>query len=118
MKQKDKKGKTYLFSGSTLLPKEFPSREYLKRTIAMLEIDPEEEVLVKASFFCLIEHTSEFLSSITDGYDLKQGIEPLIKEVEERLHVPPVRAWVKAIEIAYQKYRDFIENGYMQQADK
>lgn len=114
MKQKGTKGKTYLFSGSTLLPKEFPSRDYLKRTFAMLEIDPEKEVIVKASFFCLIPHTSDFLSEIVNGYDLKQGIKPLLEEIEERLYIPPTRAWTKAVEIAYQKYKDFREKKYLQ----
>ncbi len=112
MEKVERKGKTYLFSGSTLLPKEFPNRDQLKRTIAMLEIDPEKEIIVRASIFCLVPHTSDFLSSIADGYDLKQGIKPLIEEIEERLYLPPMRAWTKAIEIAYQRYQEFRENEY------
>ena len=109
MKQNRAGGKTYFFSGSALLPKEFPYRDQLKRTIAVLEIDPRTEVIVKASFLALVPHTNDFLSSIVEGFNLKQGIKPLIEEIEERLHVPPVRAWIKAIEIAYQKYLDYRE---------
>jgi hypothetical protein len=111
VKQKEKT-KTYLFSGNTLVPKDFPMRDQIQRTIAMLEIDPEKEIIVKASFMTLIPHTNEFLASIADGYDLKQGIEPLLEELVERAHVPPVRAWTKAIEIAYQKYIDFRKKRY------
>ncbi len=108
----EQKGKTYLFSGNTLLPKDFPNRDQLKRTIALLEIDPEKEIIVKASFFTLLQHTNDFLCSIVDGYDLKQGIEPLLMEIEDRAYIPPVRALVKAIEIAYQKYLDFKKTKY------
>lgn len=106
------KGKTYLFSGNTLVPKDFPMREQIQRTIAMLEIDPEKEIIVKASFYTLIPHTNDFLSAIAAGYDLRQGIEPLLEEMVDRAHLPPVRAWTKAVEIAYQKYLDFRKKRY------
>lgn len=109
----EQKGKTYLFSGATLLPKDVPMRDHLVRTISMLEIDPEKEVIVRASFMAQIKHTNDFLASIAEGYDLKQGIEPLLKEMEERAHVPPIRAWIKAVEIAYQKYQEFRKDKYM-----
>lgn len=107
------KGKTYIFSGNTLLPKDVPNRAQLQRTIALLEIDPEKEIIVKASFLTLLKHTNDFLSSLAEGYDLKQGIEPLVKEIEDRAHIPTSRALVKAMEIAHKKYLDFRKIKFM-----
>lgn len=100
-------GKTYIFSGNTLLPKDAPNRDQLQRTIALMEVDPEKEIIVKASFFTFLSHTNDFLSSLAEGYDLKQGIEPLLEEMEIRAHIPTIRALVQAVEIAYQKYLNF-----------
>lgn len=102
------KGKTHLFSGHALLPKGIPMRDHLDRATALLEVDLEKHIVVRASFMTVLPHTGEFLSSITEGYDLSQGIEPLLKEVEDRAHVNSIRAFCKAIEIAYEHYREYI----------
>lgn len=102
------KTKTHLFSGHAQLPKGIPMRDHLDRATALLEVDLEKHIVVKASFISVLPHTSNFLSSIAEGYDLTQGIEPLIKEVEDRAHLNSIRAFCKAIEIAYEHYRDYI----------
>ncbi len=100
--------KTHLFSGHALLPKGIPMRDHLERTTALLEVDVERHIIIKASFATVLPHSNEFFSSILKGYDLTQGLEPLIREIEERAHVSSVRAFCKAIEIAYEHYREFV----------
>jgi len=104
------KGKTHLFSGHAVLPKGIPMRDHLDRATAMLEVDLEKHIVVKASFITVLPHTSDFLSAIAEGYDLSQGIEPLIKEVEGRAHLNSIRAFCKAIMIAYEHYQAYIED--------
>ncbi|MBF7084456.1 DUF3870 domain-containing protein [Desulfallas sp. Bu1-1] len=101
------RGKTHLFSGHAQLPKGIPMQDHIQRTTALLEIDIEREIIVRASFMTVLPHTGEFLSSIAEGYDLSRGIEPLVREMEERAHVASIRAFTKAVEIAYQKYMDY-----------
>lgn len=100
-------GKTYLFSGHAQLPKGIPMHEHLQRTTAILEIDIEHEVIVRASFMTVHPHTNDFLSNLAKGYDLRQGIQPLLREMEERAHLSSIHAFMKATEIAYQKYLEF-----------
>jgi len=85
-------------------------QEFLQRTTALLEIDIEKETIVRASFMTLLPHTGEFLASIAEGYDLRRGIDPLVQEMEKRAHVSSIRAFTKAVEIAYQKYMDYRKN--------
>lgn len=99
--------KTHLFSGHAQLPKGIPMRDHLQRTTALLEVDLEKHIIVKASFITVLPHTGDFLSSIVEGYNLSRGIEPLIKEIEERAHICSIRAFCKAIEIAYERYLEF-----------
>jgi len=99
--------KNHLFSGHAQLPKGIPMYEHLQRTTALLEIDIENEVILRASFMTVHPHTNDFLSSMVEGYELSNGIEPLIKEMEERAHVNSIRAFTKAIAIAYQKYTEY-----------
>lgn len=103
------KGKTHLFSGHAQLPKGIPMRDHLDRATALLEVDLEKHIIVKASFITVLPQTGDFLSSILQGYDLSRGIEPLIKEVESRAHLNSIRAFCKAIEIAYEHYREYIK---------
>lgn len=102
------KGKTYLFSGHAQLPKGIPKREQLQMTTALLEINVDTQIIIRASFMTVLPLTNDFLSSIVEGYDLNKGIEPLLAEIEERGHITSIRAFVKAIEIAYQKYEEFM----------
>lgn len=104
------KVKTHLFSGHAQLPKGIPMRDYLDRATAMLEVDLEKHIVVKASFMTVLPHTGDFLSSITEGYDLSRGIEPLIKEVENRVHLTSIRAFCKALTIAYEHYQAYMED--------
>lgn len=104
------KGKTHLFSGHAVLPKGIPMRDHLDRATAMLEVDLEKHTVVRASFMTVLPQTGDFLSSIVEGYDLSQGIEPLIKEVENRAHLNSIRAFCKAITIAYEHYQAYIES--------
>lgn len=101
------RGKTHLFSGHAQLPKGIPMRDHLDRATALLEVDLEKHIIVRASFITVLSHTSEFLSSIAEGYDLARGIEPLLGEIEGRAHVNSIRAFCKAIEIAYEHYREY-----------
>jgi|GEM_PF-4022851 len=81
-------------------------QEHIQKTTALLEIDMEKETIVRASFMTVLPHTGEFLSAISAGYNLSQGIRPLLQELEERAHIASIRAITKAVEIAYQKYLD------------
>ncbi|WP_347489543.1 DUF3870 domain-containing protein [Desulfoscipio sp. XC116] len=99
--------RTHLFSGHAQLPKGIPMHDHLQRTTALLEIDMDKEIVVRASFMTVHPHTNDFFSSIVEGYDLSQGIKPLIREMEERAHVSSINAFMKAVEIAYQKYIDY-----------
>jgi len=100
-------GKTYLFSGHAQLPKGIPKREYLQRTTALLEVDIEKQVIVRAEFITVLPLTNDFLADLAEGYDLHQGIGPLVREMEERSHISSIRAFIKAVEIAYQRYEEF-----------
>lgn len=101
--------KTHLFSGHAQLPKGIPMRDHLDRATAMLEVDMEKHIIVKASYITVLPHTGEFLSAITEGYDLTQGIEPLIREIEARVHLNSSRAFAKALEIAYEHYQEYLK---------
>jgi hypothetical protein len=100
-------GKTHLFSGHAQLPKGIPMQAHLQRTTALLEVDVDNDIIVRASFMTVHPHTADFLSSIAEGYNLSKGIEPLLREMEERAHVSSINAFTKAIEIAYQKFLDY-----------
>lgn len=112
------KNNTHLFSGHAQLPKGIPMRDYLDRATCMLEVDVEKHVVVKSSYITVLPHTAEFLSSITDGYDLSRGIEPLLEEIESRVHLTSTRAFCKAIMIAYEHYLAYIEENHIRTVAK
>jgi hypothetical protein len=78
---------------------------YNNRFYIALIIDWKKEIIVDASASVMLTITIEFVRSIFVGYDMKQGLEPLVKEIMARYYGGSQLGLVVAWKDAYRKYQ-------------
>ncbi|QGP90996.1 hypothetical protein MGLY_03190 [Neomoorella glycerini] len=101
------KGKSVLFSGKAQVPKLTTAYETVKVVTVVLEIDWDSEQIINADFSLYSSVSVEFLRNIVKGYNLKGGLDSLLAEVKSRFHAFSQGAVIQALQIAYERYRDF-----------
>lgn len=97
---------THIVSGSAMLPKGTGVSEDRKYISVVWEVDWEKGIILNAEFNTLTSLLGGWLAKLLKGYDLGQGIDPLFNQIEERCHIVSQRAFIKALEAAYQRYMD------------
>lgn len=70
----------------------------------VLKIDAERDIILDGEFTFLTKVAKDFMRDIVVGFDLKDGIEPLLKLVEKKYWAPTQQALLVALKIAYQRY--------------
>ncbi len=95
---------TLLFSGHALLPKGTCLHESMKMITFVMEVDAKTGRIVDTCFNTIIPLTNQFLSRILIGYDLNQGIDAALEEIQRRAFLTAERAFLKAIEVGYRKW--------------
>lgn len=103
----DSSQNTVLFSGYAKVPRTVLNFNLAQEIGCVIEVDMENNVIVNCGFSRLKPLTNDFLNRIIVGYDLDQGMEPLVKEILRRCQLISKNAIIKALEISYQKFIDY-----------
>lgn len=99
---------TVLVTGYAKAPQGTSMYEVFKHVGIVLEIDPNTDTIVDAEFTVVTEVASRFLRDLLRGYDLRQGLEPLVATIRQRYFAPSQEALIKAVRVAVQRYRDHV----------
>ncbi len=96
--------KTVLTTGHCRSPEGTALHEEHRFIGVALEVDYESDIIVDADFTFITQLSREFFRRLLIGYDLKNGMEPLKVEFEERFLAPSQEAIFMAIKVAVQRY--------------
>jgi hypothetical protein len=102
MKTKD----TVLVTGFAQVPKGTTLYEIYKTIGVVLVINHKTEVIEDAEFTLLADLTNYYLSELVKGYDLKEGITPLLEKVKRHCLLPSQGAIIQAIRSAWDRYQE------------
>lgn len=97
---------TVLITGFAQLPKGTTQYEKYQSLAAVLVINVETEVIEDAEFTFIADLTNYYLASLVRGYDLKQGITPLIDSLRRHVLIPSQGAVIQSIKSAYDRYKE------------
>ncbi|MBB6446224.1 DUF3870 domain-containing protein [Bacillus benzoevorans] len=97
---------TVLIAGFAQLPKGTTQYEKYQSLAVVLVINVETEVIEDAEFTFIADLTNYYLTSLVRGYDLKQGINPLVEILRNRVLIPSQGAVIQSIKSAYDRYRE------------
>ena len=87
------------------LPLEIPAAEVYKVLDVGLIINVDTEIIEGASFTLVTDEAKAFLRQMIVGYDLHNGIEPLLNKIKERFYGTSQKAVCVALNIVYEKYK-------------
>lgn len=99
--------KTILVTGYSKAPQGTSMYETYKHVGIILEVDPETDKIVNASFTFISELTTNFFTRMVVGYNLRKGLDELITEIKHRYLAPSQQAVIVALKSAVQRYWDY-----------
>jgi len=99
---------TVLVTGYAKAPQGTSMYEVFKHVGIVLEIDPRTDTIVDAEFTVVTDVASRFLRELLKGYNLRQGLEPLLTTIRQRYFAPSQEALIKAVRVAVQRYKDSV----------
>ncbi|MCM3568082.1 DUF3870 domain-containing protein [Neobacillus mesonae] len=95
-----------LISGFAQLPRGTTLYEKYKTITVVLVINTETEIIEDAEFTFIADLTNYYLSSLVKGYDLKNGIYPLIEKLRKSVLIPSQGAVIQSIKSAWDRYKE------------
>lgn len=107
----NKRKNEILVAGFAQFPKGTPVYEMQKVMACVLIIDRDTEIIVDATLSFVLDMTRDFAASLLIGQSLKNGVQEIIKEIEEKLIIPGQRAVIQALIAAYDRYRELGQKG-------
>jgi hypothetical protein len=69
-------------------------------------VDMDNSRITSASFTFVSELTDRFLTHLVKGYDLNQGLEPLLANVRKRCKLTSTSAIIQAMRSCYDRFLD------------
>ncbi|WP_134702784.1 DUF3870 domain-containing protein [Ammoniphilus sp. YIM 78166] len=97
---------TILVTGFAQVPKGTTLYEIYKTMAVAMVINLKTEVIEDAEFTCTTDLMNYYLSDLVKGYDLKQGINPLLDTVKKHCIIPSQGALVQALRSAWDRYQE------------
>lgn len=97
---------TVLVTGYAKAPQGTSMYEKYKHVGIILEIDPETDEIVNASFTFVSELTTSFFKRMVIGYNLSRGLDSLIECIKSHYLAPSQQAVIVALKAAVQRYCD------------
>lgn len=97
---------TVLITGLAQLPRGTTLYERYQTMTVVLVINVETEVIEESEFTFIADLTNHYLTSIVRGYDLKNGINPLIDILRKRVLIPSQGAVIQSIKSAWDRYKE------------
>ncbi|WP_067724965.1 DUF3870 domain-containing protein [Oceanobacillus damuensis] len=98
--------KTVLVTGYAKAPQGTSMYENYKHAGIILVINTETNKIENASFTFISELTTTFFQNLLVGYDLSNGLDELIKRIQNHYLAPSQQAVIVALKSAAQRYWD------------
>jgi hypothetical protein len=95
---------TALVTGYSKSPQGTSMYEVYKHAGLVLEIDLDTNKIVDVEFTFIADLTKDFFKRLIVGYDLEQGLDPLIRRIKQYYFAPSQQAIIVALESAVQRY--------------
>lgn len=100
---------TVLVTGYSKAPQGTSMYEIYKHAGIVLEIERSTHKIVKAEFTVVTDLAKEYFHKLIEGYDLSQGLEPLIDRIRTHYIAPSQQAVIVALQSAVQRYWDYVK---------
>ncbi len=97
-----------LFSGYARLPSNTTAQKIYEELVLVMVIDMVTGVVHNAECTMVTGLAKEFVSKLIIGYDMKQGIDPLVKELEHRYQGHLKKALASAIRMIGSQYAEML----------
>ncbi|WP_251555187.1 DUF3870 domain-containing protein [Neobacillus muris] len=78
--------------------------EIYKHAGIVLEINPVDHSIVDAEFTFVTDLAKDFIKRLVVGYHLSNGIDELVKRIEEHYFAPSTNSVIVALKAAYKRY--------------
>ena len=95
-----------LFSGYARMPSNTTAQRIYEELALVAVIDMETGVIHNVECTMVTGLAKEFVSNLMIGYDMKQGIEPLVARIERQYQGHLKKALVSAIKMVGTQYAD------------
>mgnify|MGYP000934197337 FL=1 len=95
-----------LFSGYARMPSNTTAQRIYEELALVAVIDMETGVIHNVECTMVTGLAKEFVSNLMIGYDMKQGIEPLVARMERQYQGHLKKALVSAIKMVGPQYAD------------
>ena len=116
MEEKERQRKIYkprpgtlIFCGNSRLPENVTAKHVFGYFSVELEVDPVDFKIIDASCTLLPSLGEKVLLNALIGYEVEEGIESAVNEIEGRFFSTTKRAIIAAIEDAYRRYTDYLK---------
>ncbi|MGG0519186.1 DUF3870 domain-containing protein [Priestia aryabhattai] len=93
-----------MLAGHAKLPQGMAASDIHQTLTVTLETDLKYWVILNASCTLATEHAQKFLDQLLKGHSLLDGLEAIIKEIEEHYYGKAQSALVAAVKDAYKQY--------------
>ena len=95
-----------LLSGYAKLPLNTTAEAIYKTIVIAAEVDMTQHCIVKVECSLVTSLARDFVAQLMEGYDLTQGIEPLVKQFEEKYWGSARKAIIVALRMMYTRYKE------------
>lgn len=99
-----------LFSGYARLPSNTTAQKIYEELALVVVIDMNTGVVHNAECTMVTGLAKEFVSNLIIGYDMNQGIEPLVKEMEHRYQGHLKKALASSVRMIGAQYAEMLKN--------
>lgn len=110
--------KTIICAGYARLPKSVTADHSYGVLGVEIEVDPSENKVVDAACTIVPSLGERFILDLLVGYDLEEGIDPIVNEIRKRYCNVAQKAVISAIDEAYRKYLEFKRSGVDEELKK
>ncbi|MET1180431.1 DUF3870 domain-containing protein [Peribacillus simplex] len=101
--------KTILVTGYAKVPKALSMFDIHKRVGIVLEINEVTHIIENADVTFIAKLPWDFYKRLMIGYDLSQGVTPLIKTIRQCHESPSRQVIIVALQAVEQRYGDFLK---------
>lgn len=95
---------TILVTGYSKAPQGTAMYEKYKYAGVVLEVNKNTHEIVDADFTFVTDLAQRYFKKMLIGYNLKDGIDPLIQRIKANYNAPSQQSVLVALKVAYQRY--------------
>lgn len=101
--------RSVLVTGYSNAPQHTSMYEVYRHAGIVLEIDLESNVILDVEFTFIADLTKRFFKRLVIGYNLDDGLEPLVTRIRSHYFAPSQQSVVVALQSAVQRYWDNVQ---------